>query len=123
MSVTQDGGRITLAAGADLSAKQYYIVKDSSGTAVLASAATDKILGVIENAPVSGDTAVVVTRNKSGTFKVKAGGVIAVGDKLTSDSAGKAVATTTGGDQVFGIARKVAADGDITEYLPVFEVV
>ena len=40
--------KITLVAGADLSAKQYYFVKiNSSGEAVACSGATDKPIGVL----------------------------------------------------------------------------
>lgn len=65
-------------AGADLSTKQYYVVKtDANGKYILASAATDAIRGVLVNAPKSGETADVANINGSGTFKVLAGGTIA----------------------------------------------
>lgn len=126
MSTFQEGNTNSFLAGADLSTKQYYVVKRSSSDrqkVVLAAAATDVIVGVLQNAPKSGAEASVRKSNAAGTGLVKAGGTIAIGDKLTSDSNGKAVATTTLGDNYFGIADQVGADGDIIEYTPVSGVV
>lgn len=105
-------------AGADLSTKQYYVVKtDANGKYILASAATDAIRGVLVNAPKSGETADVANINGSGTFKVLAGGTIAKDAFLTSDASGKAIATTTTGNRVFGRAVAAAVAGDIVEYV------
>jgi hypothetical protein len=102
-----------LAAGADLSAKQYYIVKlDSDRAYVLAAAGTDKIMGVLQNKPTSGKTCLVYNRGK---VPVIAGDTIAIGDLLTSNGDGKAIATTTGDDMAFAIATQAAASGDIFE--------
>lgn len=123
MSTTQDGGHITKAAGADLSAKQYFVVKLSSNTVVLSSAGSDNHLGVLQNNPVSGDTADVLGRHAGNTGKVIAGGSISAGNALTSDADGKAVATTTEDDHVFGYALSAADAGDIFEYRPSDNVV
>ena len=105
-------------AGADLSTKQYYIVKtDANGKCILATAATDALRGVLVNAPKVGDTADVAIVNGSGTFKVLAGGTIAKDAFLTTDAAGKAIATTTTGNRVFGRAVAAAVSGDIVEYV------
>lgn len=49
-----------LIAGADLSAKQFHFVKLSADKTVIAcSAATDKPIGVLQNAPISGAAAEV----------------------------------------------------------------
>ena len=104
-------------AGADLSTKQYYVVKtDSNGKYILATAATDAIAGVLVNAPKLGETADVANINGSGTFKVLAGGTIAKDASLTTDANGKAIATTTTGNRVFGRAVAAAVSGDIVEY-------
>jgi len=98
-----------------LIAKQYYIVKQhTDGTMILAAAATDKIVGVLMNKPAVGAAANVQI---GGTAKVIAGGTIAVGAWVTSDSAGKAVATTTDKDVVLGkyLGTASAASGDIIE--------
>lgn len=106
-------------AGADLSAKQYFIVKLSSGNVVLASAATDIILGVLQNKPKSGENADVTLANAQGTVKVVAGGSISAGNMVTADSAGKAVATTTVGNYILGMALEDADSGDVFEVMPI----
>lgn len=123
MATTRGSGRFVLPASADLSSNQYYVVVESSGEVALASAATDNILGVLQNAPVAGDNAEVLGRHANETGKVIAGGTIAVGDKLTTNGDGKAVTTTTANDQVFGIARKAAVANDIVEYEPTRQLV
>jgi hypothetical protein len=97
----------------DLSAKQYFIVQlDANGKLEVAEGATDFIVGVLQNTPESGQMA---TYRFLGTSKVKAGGTIAVGDWVTTDASGEAVATTTDGNIVIGRALEAAADGDIFE--------
>lgn len=98
-----------------LETKQYYIVKQhTDGTVILSAAATDKHVGVLENKPAVGKAALVQI---AGTAKVIAGGTIAVGAWVTSDSNGKAVATTTDKDVVIGkyLGSASAASGDIIE--------
>lgn len=98
-----------------LATKQFYLVKQhTDGTMILAAAATDKIVGVLNNKPAIGAAARV---QLNGTAKVVAGGTISVGAWVTADSAGKAVATTTAGDVVIGkfLGTAAAASGDIIE--------
>lgn len=98
-----------------LIAKQYFIVKQhTDGTLILAAAGTDKIVGVLQNKPAVGAAALV---RMGGTSKVVAGGTIAVGAWVTSDSNGKAVATTTDKDVVLGkyLGSASAAAGDVIE--------
>lgn len=107
--------RTMVTGSVSLATKQYYIVKQhTDGTAILASAATDSIIGVVQNKPVVGEAAVV---QHMGTTKVVAGGTITVGAYVTSDANGKAVATTSAGDVVFGqyLGTASAASGDIIE--------
>jgi len=103
-------------AGADLSAKQYFLVKLGTGVndIVLASAATDRIVGVLQEKPKTGQPAQVAML---GTSKVVAGGTIAKGDCITSNASGQAIATTTAGNTVIGIALETAVTGDIFEIL------
>jgi hypothetical protein len=115
MSTENIGYTRSVAAGADLSAKTHYIVKlDSSGNAVLASAGTDALVGVLQNYPASGEQAVYAF---GGTAKVVAGGTIAIGAWVTADSNGKAVATTTVGNVILGqyVGTAAAAAGDLVE--------
>ena len=98
-----------------LAAKQYYCVKQhTDGTLILAAAATDKIVGVLQNKPAVGAAALV---RMGGTTKAVAGGTISVGAWVTSDSNGKVVATTTDKDVVLGkyLGVASAASGDIVE--------
>jgi hypothetical protein len=118
MATYTEGSYLSRAAGADLSEKQHYVVKlDSSNEVVLASAGSDDILGVLSNAPTEGETAVVRLINSNGTFKVKLGGNVNQGDRLTANSNGEAVATTTEDDVVFGRALLDGSDNDVHEYL------
>jgi hypothetical protein len=88
--------KITLVAAADLSAKQYYFVKlDSDGKAALCSGATDKPIGILQNAPTAGVEAEVVI---VGGSKVVAGGTLDEGNSVGTDANGKAVAYAQGTD-------------------------
>jgi len=102
-------------AGEAMTDKQFYIVQlNATGGIEVGEGATDLIVGVLQNKPAAGAAALY---RFAGTSKVKAGGTIAVGAWVTTDSAGKAVATTTDGDIVIGryIGEAAAADGDIIE--------
>ena len=125
MSATSENGRLSRAAGASLTAQQYTFMKlDSAGAFVRCTAATDLIAGILENAPASGDTAVVILRNAADTAKLSLGtGGATIGAKLTSDSTGKGVITTTGADQVGAIALEAGDASDIIEVMPVYSIV
>ena len=102
-------------AGEDLTAKQFYIVQlDATGKIEVAEGATDLVVGVLQNAPYTGEQA---TYRFIGTTKVISAGVINIGAWVTTDTAGKAVATTTDGDIVIGryIGTAAAAADDIIE--------
>jgi hypothetical protein len=72
--------KITLEAGADLSAKQYYFVKlDATGKAVVCSGVTDKPVGVLQNDPTSGQAAEVVV---AGLTKVSTNAALAIADLI-----------------------------------------
>ena len=107
--------KITLVAGADLSAKQYYFVKMSAdNTCVLCSAATDSPIGVLQNAPISGAEASVTV---VGGTKIVAGAAIAAGIKIGTASTGKADAKVAGTDTTEYTVGQVllasAADADL----------
>jgi len=75
-------------ANVDLSADQYKIVKVAADDAVdTASGSTDDVIGVLQGTPESGSSANVAT---AGITKVVAGGTLAAGDLVMSDSDGKA---------------------------------
>lgn len=106
--------KISLAAGADLSSDQYYIVKLSGAGVVLCDDATDIPIGILQNDPESGETASVAV---DGITKVVADEEISVGELIGVSAAGKAVALTAGTDTtayVIGQAITAAsADGDV----------
>lgn len=100
-------------AAASLTTKQHYIVKlDSNGKIALADSATGLVVGVLQNTPDASEQAVYAF---GGTAKVKAGGTVAIGDWVTTNASGKAIATTTAGDVVIGRALEAAVADDIFE--------
>lgn len=106
--------KITLVAGADLSAAQYKFVKISSGQAVLCAAATDVPIGVLQNAPLSGQEAEITV---IGGTKIVGSASIAAGALIGTTSAGKAVALTVGTDTTKYVAGAIisapGADGEV----------
>ena len=104
----------TLEAAADLSGKQYHIVRMSAANQCnQASNATDlNIIGVLQNKPQAGEFATVAD---GGTSKVVAGGSVSVGNPVTTNGSGRAVAVSSGTNQVvIGTALDAAtADGDV----------
>lgn len=111
----RDFERSFVCGSVSLATKQYYIVKqDTDGTVILSAAGTDKHVGVLQNKPAIGISALV---RFLGTTKVVAGGIIAVGAFVTSDANGKAVSTTSTSDYVLGkfLGGASSASGDIIE--------
>ena len=106
--------KVTLVAGADLSAKQYNFVKlNSSGEAVAIAAITDVPVGVLQNAPTSGQEAEVLV---SGGTKLVAGEAITLPAFLSVTSAGKAdkIAVSDTTQYVVGQALTAAgADAEV----------
>ena len=80
----------------------------------VAEGATDLVVGVLQNAPYTGEQA---TYRFGGTTKVISAGTIAIGAMVTTDGSGKAVTTTTEGDVVIGryVGTAAAAASDIIE--------
>lgn len=118
-------GRRSFKAGADLSASQYLAVKlDANGNVVLATAATDQVIGFIENAAKINDTADVLLRNCSGSYKVKAGGTVAIGQKVTVDATSRVIwitGTPVAGNEIVGVALEAGVVGQVIEVLTVFD--
>ena len=89
MAYQQAQTNITLKAGADLSAKQYFFVKiDANGDAVLAGNG-ENANGVLQNAPASGEAANIAV---AGVSKVIIGDTTSLdsGVVISSDANGKA---------------------------------
>lgn len=113
MAINQDfRGRVAEGAVA-----KYRIVKSgtAAGSCVQAAAATDKLLGTSDELDhVIGETVDIAV---GPVPFVTLGGTVAVGDWLTSDASGRAIATTTAGNQVIGRAEIAGVSGDIVTYL------
>lgn len=97
----------------------YTIVKPGvSGGVVPATAATDALLGAIDQLDIAqGQTTDVAVMGES---FVKAGGTIAVGDPLTCNASSQAIkATPAAGSNVrlIGFATQAGVSGDIITYL------
>ena len=101
-------------AGEAMTDKQYFIVQQAAdGDIELGESATDLLVGILQNKPAADEPALY---RFLGTSKVVAAAAISIGDWVTTDSAGKAVATTTNLQIVIGRALEAAgADGDIIE--------
>lgn len=99
----------------DLTTKQYFLVKVSGGTVVLADDPIDLDgLGPLQNKPDVGKEPPSV--RTLGVSKVKYGGTVTVGDNLTTDSAGRAVVSAPAAGvthQIFGRARVSGAVDEI----------
>lgn len=108
--------KVTRVAGADLSALQYTFVKqNSSGQVVAVAAATDIPIGVLQNAPTSGQEAEVLV---TGGTKLKSGATITLGTHfvLGTTSAGAATPLAPGTDTtkyIVATPLSSAASGDI----------
>ena len=107
--------KVTLVAAADLSALQYTFVKlDSAGKVAAAAAATDIPIGVLQNAPTSGQEAEVLV---VGGTKIVAGAAIGEGALVGTSSTGKAVALVAGTDTtkyvVGTLLTESGASGDV----------
>ena len=121
MATQTVGNTRTFKSAADLSTKQFYIVKVTAADTVgLASAATDKAIGVIENKPAAatGANVTVALRSGGGTFKVILGDTASAGAYLTSNGDGKAIATTTSGNVILGQLLQDGVLNDIVEVMP-----
>ena len=114
MSTYREGDYDTREAAALL--VPYEVVKlDSNDRVVKAAAGTDDIKGVVQYGGKSGDSVSYARINGVGSFKVRLGGTVAKGAKLTANASGRAVTATTG-NIVFGTATAAGVSGDVIEY-------
>jgi hypothetical protein len=103
---------IPMAAAADYTLKQFYLVKQTAvDTATLCTVAGEKVIGVLQDTPAAAGEACSV--RYAGKTKVMAGGIIAVDDDLTVDSSGRAVAVTGNAQYCWGRAAQAAAGSGV----------
>lgn len=109
--------RTTFVAGADLSSKQFHFVEVDNGTGNVTAVdgATDRAIGVLQNAPTSGQVADVLI---AGGTKVVAGGTASAGQPVFASASATAVTlgigTTGSAAYVLGTFIEPAAAGAIT---------
>ncbi len=104
-------------AGEDLSAKQYFAVKvDPTTTKIVLAGANEKCLGILQNAPVAGDVAMV---RISGVTKAKIdeAGTIIAGNFMTPTSAGKLEICDAANEEYIGVLLGAFADEDLAEII------
>lgn len=109
MGFDQGGNKVdvSLKAAADLRTHQYKFVKlDGNGNVVLCSAAGERVLGILQNKPNTGETASV---RIIGVSKIICSAAIATPNRIATDAAGlaKAAARLV---QASGNASNVAGD-------------
>ena len=91
-------------AGADLSAKLYYIAKVDTDEDIILAGDGEAALGVIREGNIADKPVTVQT---GGVAKVIAGAAFNAGVLVASDNAGKAVLATTG-EYAIGMALQAA---------------
>ena len=103
---------------ADNAITQFQVVKVTAtgvNTCDVATANSDAIVGIAQNAGNAGDTICV---RFIGTSKVVASAAITQGQSVTATTAGKVVADSTAGHGIIGRALEAAsASGDTIEVL------
>lgn len=101
---------VLLEAGASLASAQYmFVTMDSNGDVVLADAAGEDCIGVVQNAPASGAVAIV---RVAGVTNVIASTSINPGVRLATTSAGKSKAAVAGNyDATGNSATDASLDG------------
>ena len=102
---------ITLQAGSDLSAKQYYCVTLQADQQLDLSGNGEEVTGILQNKPDAAGRPAEVAISGS-VSKVELGGIVATGAIVASDAAGKVVLATTG-EEVLGICIQGGASGAV----------
>lgn len=110
MSTSGDQRSIAIAAGADLSARQYKVI--AVGGTIAANNAT--ALGVLLNKPKSGEAAQVAY---AGHMKSHAGAAVTAGDELVVTTSGFLITNATSVSGIIGKAITAAASGALVEFV------
>lgn len=118
MATEQDVVDVGFAAGADISAKQFFCMKlhTTAGQVTVCSGATDLAIGLLQNKPAAAGRAARVAIG--GISKGVAGAAISLGAQVGTDTNGRLVAKTTDEDWVIGVALTAStASGDVIDVL------
>lgn len=104
---------VGLSASASLATAQYTFMKMSGDFTVAQCASTiDCPVGILDNAPASGEAASVVFK---GIAKIKLGTTVTAGQRVGTDAAGLAVPYTEGSDTTHYIAGQMLEGGSVNE--------
>jgi hypothetical protein len=115
MAWTIPGFTFTRVAGADLSSDQYKYVKlSTTDTVILCAAATDVPIGILQNAPTSGQGATIMV---TGISKVNSDAALSIGNVIGTSGDGQADAKTVGSDTTeYVVGVVLEASGAAGEY-------
>jgi hypothetical protein len=118
MGLRNEFNELTFIATTDLSGKRGYAVAfdgSNPGQVILANAQGTPPIGLLfrENRPGFTNDRVAVCMPGAGVAPAVYGGTVAAGDKLTADSTGKLITTTTSGDKYIAIALEAGATGEV----------
>lgn len=107
------GTPTTYTAEEDMSAAAGLAVKlTADGNVGISDAATDDIVGICTEASSDSTSAAISVAGPGCVVKARYGDTVNEGDRLTSESGGRLVATTTSGNRVVALAREAGADGE-----------
>lgn len=112
---------IAMRANGDLSAKQYYLLKqDTAEDDVALAGANGLVIGILANEPADNEIADVWPIAGNTVLKCVCDGTIAVAEQMVSDANGKATTMAAATKQnVFGIALEAgSSDGEIIKFTP-----
>jgi len=101
---------LSMAAAADYSSYQFYLVKQntSTGRATVASTRGEKVLGVLQDDPDAAGRSGSV--RVYGVAKVIVGAAVTIDDELTVDASGRAIKASLDSDYVWGRALTAASN-------------
>lgn len=105
----------SVVAGIDFTAtKQFTFVRlNSSGNAILTTLGGNAV-GVMQDKPLTGSPGQIC--GPGDTTKIQCGGTFAIGDRISADASGFAIASVTG-DYWLGYARTAGAVGTLASIL------
>lgn len=96
---------LNMKANSDLSAKQFFVMKQTAADTVdICSAATDRALGILINAPKANQAAEIQTDGVAKVSSDGSGTSIAVNDPLAVDANGRVVKNATTDRLGIGVA-------------------
>jgi hypothetical protein len=111
MAIEQYGGNDqSYAAGADLSANQYYILEEATtGLVTVCNSTADYPVGILQNKPASGQAAQVRQSGLSKCVSDGSGTAIAVGDDVGTDGSGRCIKKAADADRTVGRAKSASS--------------